>query len=202
MKSIDQYTAEEVLELLWEQHVDAYAEFYYDSDFDTKEQALLYAEDVLDLFQGFDNPFPIYRTIALGKWADLDKEDLGNHWSFERESAINFAKYNAGGNVLISGMIRKEDVDWELTIKLYKEFSGSYTDSDENEIYVPDTSKVFDVNVEQYTGTKINEIIFQEINKLNEDPDSVNLRLNNKSIITTWIDDDRFFDKKIKNYFK
>jgi len=112
MKSIDQYTYEEVLELLWKQQHDSYADVcpfystdneddYYDNDFwfDTKEQALLYAEEVLDFFQGFDNPFPVYRTIAIGKWKDLDYDDLGNHWSFDRESAINFARNNTGGTL-------------------------------------------------------------------------------------------------------
>lgn len=207
MKSIDHYTVEEVLKLLWQQHVDAYAdaypfystdnkEEYYDDDFwfDTEEQALLYAEEVLDMFQGFDNPFPIYRTIAIGKWDDLNHEDLGNHWSFDRESAINFAGYNTSGNVLISAMIRKEDVDWEQTIQLYEQFSGNWTDEDENEIYVPDDTKVFNVKIEQFRGAELQEMILNEVHVINEGVTEIEEISRLAKIIALTIHDDLFHD--------
>ena len=180
MKNIDNYSVEEVLKIIWDVHVGSWDDLYpfYDNDeddyysddflFDTKEQAVKHAEFVLDTFQGLDDPFMIYRTININKWDDIDYDDLGNHWSFEKQSAINFARKEGGGNILLSGKIYKNDVDWEETLVKFEEFSGNWTDEDEDEIYVPDTSKVFDIKVEQFRGSKINEIIFEEIKKFNE----------------------------------
>ncbi len=123
-----------------------YEEDYY---FPTEEIAKERVEDILDFFKQLPNPIPVYRSIKVKSIDKVDYDLLGDSWSFDKQSAINFANNQAGGNVLISGLVRKDNVDWEDTIKHYFEFSQSFSDYDENEIKIPNAEDdVFDIKTE------------------------------------------------------
>ena len=79
---------------------------------------------------------------------DIDfYEYLGDSWSFDRQSAINFANNQARGNVLLTAKINQIDVDWKSSIDHYINFSGNYDGYDENELKV-NGFKVYDVETE------------------------------------------------------
>ncbi len=124
-----------------------YEEDYY---YPSKEGAQSHVGDVINLFEDMPNPIPVYRSIKVKSIDDIDYDLLGDSWSFDRQSAINFAKNQAGGDVLISGFVRKENVDWEDTIKHYFEFSETFSDYDENEIKIPNAEDdVFNIKAEK-----------------------------------------------------
>jgi hypothetical protein len=105
--------------------------------------------NILDFFNNLPNPISIYRTIKVKNINDIDYDDLGESWSYEKESAINFAKNNTNGNYLISGKTNFDNVDWNNTIKLYFLFSDDVIDdSSEDEINIIDSDDIFDIVVE------------------------------------------------------
>lgn len=153
---IKMYT-EDVFELI--PFHDSYRDLYpgydfeneYEDDyfFESREVAYSHVNHVLSIFDELPNPIPIYRTIRVNKVDDIDYDNLGESWSFERESAINFAKNHALGNVLISGYAKFDNVDWKETVKLYFNFSGGYDGYDENEIRIIDSDDIFNIKVEK-----------------------------------------------------
>lgn len=95
------------------------------------------------------NPLTIYRSIKIKDLSDIDYEWLGESWSFDKQSAINFAHNQAGGNVLLIGRTKFENVDWQNTLKLFYQFSGAFDEYDENEINIIDPSEIYDVKTEK-----------------------------------------------------
>lgn len=130
----------------------------YDMDeyfFNSKEQAENYANEILDIFNNFPNEITIYRSIRVKSVDDIWWDNLGDHWSFDKESAINFAKNQVQGNYLLIGKIKAEDVDWESTVSNYIHFSGNYDSYDENELTV-NGFKVYDVTAEKILKNESN----------------------------------------------
>lgn len=122
--------------------VNEYEDEYY---FPTKETAYKNINETLNFFNSLPNPIPIYRSIKVESMEDVDFDYLGDSWSFDRESAINFAENQALGNVLFSAKTNFDNVDWDKTVELWYEFSGSFDGYDENAIYTIDSDKIFDV---------------------------------------------------------
>lgn len=122
-----------------------FTEEYY---FETREKALDYAEHIKDLFDSLPSVVKIYRSLKAKSQEDIDLEYPGESWSFDRESAINFGLRN-GSNFLLSAKIKKEDINWQGTIKAYVLFSGTHSEDDENEIVVDDPEKLMEINVEK-----------------------------------------------------
>ena len=115
-----------------------YGEDYYFKDRDT---AYYEANSTLTFFNNLPDPIPVYRAIKVNNVGDIDLEWLGDSWSYSKQSAINFARNNNMGNILMSGKTSFDNVDWKETIKLYYQFSGGWDDSNEDEIRVISSSK-------------------------------------------------------------
>ena len=123
-----------------------YEEDYY---FGSKEEAYTTINNILSFFNELSNPIPIYRSIKVDSLNDIKYDYLGDSWSYDRESAINFSKNHGCGNVLLIGKTYFENVDWKNTIKLYFLFSNNYDSYDENEINIIDSDEVFDIKIEK-----------------------------------------------------
>jgi hypothetical protein len=126
--------------------------------FETKEKAYQYAEFVADVFNSFDNEIEIYRCIIVNDISQIDYENPGEYWSFDRESAINFGKRAGSGIlVLLTGKIKAIDVDWKKSVKTFICFSNNGTDEDENELFVNEY-KVYDVKTEILRNKKVKKL--------------------------------------------
>lgn len=66
-----------------------YEEDYY---YPSKEEAERMVGDVIEMFNSIPNPIPVYRSVKVKSIDDVDYGLLGDSWSFDRQSAINFAK--------------------------------------------------------------------------------------------------------------
>ena len=82
----------------------------------------------------------------MNKLEDIDYSHLGDCWSFEKSSALEFGSHN-NSNVLLIGKIKHKDVNWKESIKCYIQMSGNYSSDDENELNV-NCFEVFDVKIE------------------------------------------------------
>jgi hypothetical protein len=80
---------------------------------------------------------------------DINFDYLGDSWSFDKQSAINFAKNQAGGNILLIAKTKFDNVDWNNTVKLWYQFSKTFDGYDENEINIIDSDEIFDVKTEK-----------------------------------------------------
>jgi hypothetical protein len=123
-----------------------YEEDYY---FPTKEEAYNDVNETLEFFNTQPNPIPIYRSIKVKSMEDIKYDWLGDSWSFDKQSAINFAKNQADGNVLLIGKTKFDNVDWDNTIKLWYQFSRTFDGYDENEINIIDSDEIFDIKTEK-----------------------------------------------------
>ena len=123
-----------------------YEEDYY---FPTIQDAYNDINETLEFFNTLPNPIPIYRSIKVKSMGDINYDWLGDSWSFDKQSAINFAKNQAGGNVLLIGKTKFDNVDWNNTVKLWYQFSRTYDGYDENEINIIDSDEIFDIKTEE-----------------------------------------------------
>ena len=123
-----------------------YEEDYY---FPTKEEAYNDVNKTLYFFNTQPNPITIYRSIKVKSIEDINYDWLGDSWSFDKQSAINFAENQAGGNVLLIGKTKFYNIDWNNTVKLWYIFSRVYDGYDENEIKIIDSDDVFDIKTEK-----------------------------------------------------
>ncbi len=120
-------------------------EFYFDS----KEKAIEEIENVFFQFDNLPDPIPIYRVMGVKDLKDIDYDDLGASWSYNKDSAIGFSqRYNIRG-VLLSGLIEKKHVHWESTLKTYLEFSLGLFGEEEHEIVVPNTDNITNLKVQK-----------------------------------------------------
>ncbi len=122
-----------------------YEEDYY---FSSIQDAYKDANEILTFFSTLPNPIPIYRSIKVESINNIDYNWLGDSWSFDKQSAINFAKNQANGNVLLSAKTNFDNVDWKNTVRLYYLFSSNYDSYDENEIKIIDSDEIFNVKTE------------------------------------------------------
>ena len=129
----------------YDEYDNEYEEDYY---FQSKEEAYKNVNDILDFFNSMDNPIQIYRAILVDTIDDIDFEYLGDSWSFEKQSAIDFANKQNLGNVLISAETNPDNVNWLETVKLFFIYSKNYDGYDENEIRIIDPSVVFNIKTE------------------------------------------------------
>jgi len=132
---------------LYPGYSDEPGDFTEETYYDTKEEAEEAANQIIDILSSLPNPIPVYRAIKANDRDDIDTEDLGESWSYDRDSAINFGSHNSS-NFLLSGEVNKEDVNWTGTIKAYVIFSGGYSDDDENEIVVDDSNSIKNLKIE------------------------------------------------------
>lgn len=122
-------------------------EDYY---FSTKKQAVEWAKIVKNIFESFPPRIKIYRTIYLKNIESLRNEDLGESWSFEKDSAIEFGVH-AGNNYILSGVVNYNDIDWEQSIKSFvMNSSDPFSSESENELYIPFAEEVVkDLKIEK-----------------------------------------------------
>lgn len=116
---------------------------YIDDDF--MEMVGKYIKDILSL--GKDNEIELFRGMRLESEYDLDWNDLGNCWSYDYDSAIEFIKYfideSMGGAHIITAITDRENVDWILSICL------NLTHINEKELRLYDSSAVEDPYIEE-----------------------------------------------------
>ena len=152
--NINEFTIDDVFSLIdYSEYKNLYPNYLNDDNeysddykFDSKEQAYSYANNILDIFNSFDDVIIIYRCIHVNKLEDIDYSHLGDCWSFEKSSALEFGSHN-NSNVLLIGKIKHKDVNWKESIKCYIQMSGNYSSDDENELNV-NCFEVFDVKIE------------------------------------------------------
>lgn len=123
-----------------------YEDDYY---FPTMQDAYDDVNETLEFFNNLPNPIPIYRSIKVKSMDNINYNWLGDSWSFDKQSAINFAKQQAGGNVLLIAKTRFDNVNWNTTVKLWYLFSRNYDGYDENEINIIDSDEIFDIKTEK-----------------------------------------------------
>lgn len=152
------------------EHENEYAEDYY---YPSKEKAYEEVGHVLSFFVNLPNPIPVYRAIQVKSLEDIRYDYLGDSWTYERQSALDFAENHNGGNVLISAKVTKDNVDWKATLKNNFLFSEGMDSFDENEIKVEDTDLLIDVKVE-WIKKSISEIKEKAIFKIPEIPGTTN----------------------------
>lgn len=106
--------------------------------FDDKGSAIQEAREMIEMFQMMPDPIPVYRCISVKKEEDIDLDCPGTSWSWEKKSAISFAQNHGLSKplALLTGKVRKKDVDWYATISLYYVYSGGSLGDSENEIRV------------------------------------------------------------------
>jgi hypothetical protein len=80
---------------------------------------------------------------------DVNLDYLGDYWSYDKQAAINFANNQAQGNVLLIAKTNFDNVNWDVTVKSFYQFSREFDGSDENEINIIDSDDVFDVKMEK-----------------------------------------------------
>lgn len=119
--------------------------------FDTRKQALDWANIVIDIFSSLqkNQAIKVYRAVYLKNKEDLDEENLGESWSFDKNSAIEFGSHN-NSNYLLSGMVHIDHVDWENSVKLFIQNSFDMFSGDgENELYIPYPEEVYNLEIEK-----------------------------------------------------
>lgn len=121
-----------------------YEEDYY---FQSKEQAYKEVNNLLNFFNNLPNPIPVYRTIKVKSLQDIKYDYLGDSWSWDKNSAINFAKNHAGGNVLLIGLATFDNVDWKETLRNHFHFSREDDNDSENELKISDPEQIKELKV-------------------------------------------------------
>lgn len=142
----------------YDAYYDLYPGYYYSKEndpenenkefyFNSKEDAIDAIENVFYQFDILPDPIPIYRVIKVQSLDKIDKENLGVSWSFSKDSALGFGdRYNVK-SVLLTGKIAKKHVNWRDTLKLYVQHSLDYYGEEENEIVVPDSDHIEDLEI-------------------------------------------------------
>jgi len=151
---INDFTLDDIIEIIRDDINFNYDDIYPNNNdddgdfmFETKENAYEYVEYIKDLFISLNDPIEIYRSLNVDDIKDIDLEYLGNCWSFEKHSALNFGSRNNNNNYNISAEIEKKYVDWKQTILAYINFSDTLSDDDENEIYIGDDTSRYIKNI-------------------------------------------------------
>jgi hypothetical protein len=148
-------TEEKVLDLLRKRYFDSYYDLFPgysrpetedECVFDSKTDAYLEIDRILDLFNSIENPVNLFRTVSCDSIDDIDLDRPGDCWSFNERSAIQFSKNNLRGSIfLIRCRTEKNNIDWISTISLYLEFSGESFSDAEDEIRILNQSELIDV---------------------------------------------------------
>ncbi len=131
---------------LYPGHSDIENDFTDDYFFNTEKEANEYVNKIMQLFNGLPNPIPVFRCIKAKSENDIDLEMVGESWSYDKQSALNFGSRN-GSNFLLSAFINKENVNWQGTIKAYVLFSNNFSDENENEIVIDEQDKLQNIKI-------------------------------------------------------
>ena len=121
--------------------------------FNNKSQCEKFAKNIVNLFDGFPKEFPIYRSLKAKSIDDINRDDLGESWSFDLESARQFGSHN-GSNFILSAIVTDDNVDWYKSMHLYLIFSGRDDADDENEIVVIDTNLLKNLTISNFKEAK------------------------------------------------
>jgi GTPase Era involved in 16S rRNA processing len=152
-------TIDQVISLLNERYVDSYYDLYpgfhktkdenQEYAFSSKAKAIKEAQFIIELFDELPDPMPLYRTVCLNSKEDIDLENPGDHWSFNKKSAIQFSSINLRGKhiFLLSCEAKKSNIAWVNTISKYMEFSGEGFGESENEIIIKENSLLLNVRL-------------------------------------------------------
>jgi len=118
--------------------------------FNTKKQAIQWVDIVKDIFESFPSKIKVYRTVYFKNIESLRKDDLGESWSWERDSAIEFGVH-AGNNYILSGIVNRKNVDWKRSIEMFVvNSSDPFSSESENELYIPFSEEVIkDLKIEK-----------------------------------------------------
>lgn len=130
--------------------------------FDTKEKAYQYGNDILNIFNNLPPIVDIYRAVYIKNENEIDPEYPGDHWSFDKQSALDFARNQNRGNYLYTAKVRAEDIDYKNSIKNFIQFSQNHDGYDENELVV-NGFNVFDFKYEKITKTPVADYIDYKI---------------------------------------
>jgi hypothetical protein len=163
-------TLESVVEIIESQEIGSYTDlypgFYHEIDdsmsyedgdymYDSRENVLHEAELIHGMFSSLPNPIPIWRALYLKQPDMLDVKNLGESWSIDMKSAINFGNHN-NSNYLLKALLPLNAVDWRETVKRYVIFSSFASGDAEDELVVEDESAIYELEMfEIKTGRKI-----------------------------------------------
>ena len=141
-------------------------DYWEKADFDKGEVALLYmakkfqkpvsslSEDFLEMVKGYcdeilelgtDGEVELYRGVRLNKESDFNWKDVGNCWTYEYDSALEFLKYFTDTDknpFLLSCTTDPDNVDWILSICL------NLNTVNEKELRIYDPDKLDGVYIE------------------------------------------------------
>lgn len=124
-----------------------YSDEYY---FKSQTEAMQAVQDILHTLSSLPDPIPVYRAIYANSPQDI-APDYGESWSFDRRAALEFGSHNRS-NYLLSGQIRKNDVDWKETVHRYVLNSYAHWGEAEDEIVIPYPEKILN-----FTATRISK---------------------------------------------
>ena len=124
--------------------------------FDSKRKFTEYAKDIINIFSSFPKEFPIYRSMSLKSMNDINMENLGESWSFDLESAKQFAYHNNwnGIKIILSAIVNSDNINWYESMYRYLRFTTGYDELDENEIVVIDTNRLKNVTISKIKDAK------------------------------------------------
>ena len=107
--------------------------------FQSKEYYYKHVNSILKFFNDIPQTFNIYRVIDETNENNICYDWFGEHWTYDKQSAINFANtFDNDNYILFSAQTTKDNVDWEQTIKNYFYYSCNGDYFDENEITIKD----------------------------------------------------------------
>lgn len=75
------------------------------------------AQEIIDFIESFPPKITVYRTIHLESGEKIDLVKIGNHWTYSKEKAIEFARNNLERPyTLIRATVDRSKVDWGQTL--------------------------------------------------------------------------------------
>ena len=111
---------------------------------DYLEMLQIYFDEILPL--GESGEVDIYRGVKLESEEDFDWNDIGNCWTYEWDSAIEFLKYfqedKPGKPFILTASTDADNIDWILSICL------NLTHVNEKELRIYDVDKIEDPYIE------------------------------------------------------
>lgn len=145
----------------------------------------IYSSDknkILEFINGLDDELILYRVLIIKKDDDnIDKDNLGIHWTLDENFADNIYRYGTFGHIRdcylykITVEIKKEDIDIGETIEVrhvkdnkffWDEISGEMIENDdmdghpyshEDEIILKKDAKPKIINIDKIDGDSIND---------------------------------------------
>lgn len=111
----------------------------------------------LNIFNNLKDPIPVWRAIPFRNIDELNKEELGEFWSYKKKGAACYDRKdpNTPSNILY-GLVKKQDVDWNLTLE------ANIANPDEYEITMKENTPIKVTAIEDPNG-KLQDIQFEGI---------------------------------------